>query len=159
MAVTGRPKENIYDKYVKGKEETILALCRNGADNKIIAQHLGCGTTTLKKLLKTYPDFKKMILSSKEVADLAVESALYRRALGYDYEETITEVNVSKDGSTSTTTVRKIKKHVVPDTLACFGWLRHRKKEEWNAAEREAPKGDITVTLDLGALEHEDEKE
>ena len=76
----GRPKEDIYEKYVKGKEEIIAADCRNGADNAGLAKRLGCGKTTLSKLIKTYPEFKALIKEGKTEADLKVVSALYKRA-------------------------------------------------------------------------------
>lgn len=127
----GRPEEDIYEKYVSGKENSIISWCRNGADNGILATKLGCGKTTLGKLIKNYPEFKKLIRESKEVADLNVEAALYRRALGYEFEETTTEVVVNKDGSGTTTVVKKTKKHIAGDTVAGIFWLKNRKPEEW----------------------------
>lgn len=128
----GRPTEDIYEKYVKGRENSIMSWCRNGADNEIISKKLGCGKTTLSKLIKNYPQFKKIIKESKEDADLAVESALYKRALGFDFEETTTKVILSKDGTSGTTTeVSKTKKHIAPDTTAGIYWLKNRRPEAW----------------------------
>lgn len=128
----GRPTEtDYYEKYIAGKEETLKAACRNGADNSILCKLVGCGETTFKKLLKLYPDFKALLKESKEVADLAVESALYKRAVGYEYEETITEVKVDKDGVAHPTAVRKVKHHIPGDTTAQIFWLKNRKPSEW----------------------------
>ena len=51
MAGRGRPKMEIslYDKYIKGKEDLIIADCRNGADNKGLCVRLGIGLTTDRK--------------------------------------------------------------------------------------------------------------
>lgn len=139
--MTGRPKEDIYVKYVQGKEEQLIADCRNGADNAGLAKRLGCGLTTLKKLKREYPEFVALIKDGREEADLKVESALYRRAMGYEVEETTTEVLVNKDGSGTTTYVRKVKKHIAPDTTAGIFWLKNRKPQEW----RDRQEMDLTV--------------
>ncbi|MBQ9093290.1 MAG: hypothetical protein IJY03_04755 [Prevotella sp.] len=127
----GRPPENIslYDKYVAGKEEEIEQACEKGADLKGLANLLGCGLTTLKRIKKAHPEFVELIKVSSEVADDEVVSALYKRALGYDVEETVTEVKVSPSGAAQTTYVKKVKKHVPPDTTAMIFWLKNRTKE------------------------------
>jgi hypothetical protein len=127
----GRPKEDIYKKYVEGKEQIIIADCRNGADLGGLAKRLGCGKTTINKLKKRYPEFKELIKEGKEVADLNVESSLYKRANGFDYEEVTTKVLVNKDGTGTTTYVEKVKKYIPPDTAAAFIWLKNRKPKEW----------------------------
>lgn len=127
----GRPPENIslYDKYVAGREEEIEQACEKGADLKGLANLLGCGLTTLKRIKKAHPKFVELIKVSSEVADDEVVSALYKRALGYDVEETVTEVKVSPSGAAQTTYVKKVKKHVPPDTTAMIFWLKNRTKE------------------------------
>jgi len=127
----GRPPENIslYDKYVAGREEEIEQACEKGADLKGLANLLGCGLTTLKRIKKNHPKFVELIKVSSEVADDEVVSALYKRALGYDVEETVTEVKVSPSGAAQTTYVKKVKKHVPPDTTAMIFWLKNRTKE------------------------------
>jgi hypothetical protein len=127
----GRPKEDIYEKYVAGKEESVIMWCRNGADNEVLSKKLGCGKTTLSKMIKNYPEFKKLIKEGKEEADFKVEAALYKRALGYEFEEVTTEVSLNKDGSGTTTVIKKTKKFIAPDTTAGIFWLKNRKSEEW----------------------------
>jgi len=138
----GRPKEDIYEKYVRGKEEIITADCRNGADNDGLAKRLGCGKTTLSKLIKNFPEFKALIKEGKTEADLKVVSALFKRATGYEFEETTTKVLVNKNGEGTTTYVEKTKKHIAPDTAAAFIWLKNRVPEEWR------DKHDVNITGD-----------
>lgn len=129
----GRPKSEIslYDKYVKGKEEQIIEDCRNGADSKGIAKRLGCGLTTFKTLKKESPEFAILLKEGNTQADENVQSALYRRAIGYEYEETVTEVRVSQDGAGNTTFIKKTKKHVPGDTTAQIFWLKNRIPDKW----------------------------
>ncbi len=144
MPGKGRPKMNIslYDKYIKGKEEIIMADCRNGADNKGLCKRLGIGLTTFKRILTNHPEVKELIKEGKTEADVKVESALYKRAIGYDVEETTTEVRVSEDGSAQTTVVKKVKKHIAGDTTAQIFWLKNRKPNEWK------DKQDVNVAND-----------
>jgi hypothetical protein len=133
MAVNGigRPIEDLYAKYVKGREELILAYYRNGADDRMVAKNLGMGRSTLYRLKRECPDFKTLTMVGKEEADLKVESALFKRALGYEFEEVTTEVTLNKDGSGTTTVMKKTKKHIVPDTTAQIFWLKNRKGKDW----------------------------
>lgn len=142
MSQKGRPKiDNLYEKWVTGKEEAIIAACRNGADSEGLAKVVGCGKTTLFKLQRQYDEFKELIKEGKEVADAKVESALYRRAIGYDFEETTTRVVVGKEGVGNVTHVTKVKKHIPPDTTAQIFWLKNRKPTEW----RDRQEMDVTV--------------
>lgn len=133
MGRIGRPKEEIslYDKYIKGKEEVLIADCRNGADQAGLAKRVGCGYTTFKKILRRHPELREILKEGNEEADLKVESALYRRALGYEYEETSTEVRVDPSGGANTTFVKKTKKFIPPDTTAQIFWLKNRNSENW----------------------------
>lgn len=131
MARNGRPKVDLYDKYVRGNEEVIKAKCREGADMKGLARLLGCGLSTCKRILAQHPEFRKLIREDRDIADLNVVSALYKRAIGYDYEETVQKVMVGKDGAAMPTHVEKRKRHVPADTLAALAWLRNRRPEDW----------------------------
>ena len=91
---------------------------------------------------------------SKEQAALAVEAALYKRAIGYDFEETHTEVRVNPDGSGQTTYVKKVKKHIVPDTTAQIFWLKNRQKEKWS--DRLNVDAKVTEELDFSKLSNEE---
>lgn len=144
MAERGRPKSklSLYDRYIKGNEETVKAYCRNGADNRGICKRLGIGLSTFKRIQKENPEFNELLKEGKDEADLKVESALYRRALGYSVEETVTEVKVGEDGSAQTTVVKKVKKHIAGDTTAQIFWLKNRKPNYWR------DKQDINVTGD-----------
>ena len=85
--------------------------------------------TTLGTLIKEYPAFKELIKSGKEVADLQVESALFRSAIGYEYEETTTKVTIGKDGVEQTTFIERTKRHKAGDVTAQIFFLKNRKAE------------------------------
>lgn len=127
----GRPKEDLYQKYIAGHEDEIIDACQKGCDLKNLAEFLGMGYSTLKKVKSLYPEFKSLVDKGNEVANEAVESALFKRAIGYEAEDTITEVKVSTDGSAQTTFVRKSKRHVPGDTTAMIFWLKNRMSDKW----------------------------
>lgn len=127
----GRPKEDLYEKYVTGREEAIKAAAKKGATNENLATLLGCGLTTIKKLKKDYPVFTDLLKTGREIADNLVENALFKRATGYDYEEVVTEVRLNHDGTGQTTFVKKTRKHVPPETAAALAWLFNRRPKDW----------------------------
>ncbi len=150
MSGRGRPKEDRYSKYVAGNEDAVRAACRKGATSADLAELLGCGRTTITTLIKESYEFKALVKSGKGFADLMVENALYKRAMGYDYEEVYTEVRLNKDGSGTTTYAKKIKKHVVPDVLAQMAWLRNRQPDLWNIAQQ---KIDLNKSVSPGDMD------
>ncbi len=116
-------------KYEKWLEPDGLLLlqswARDGLTDEQIAGNMGISHTTLYEWRKKYPNISEALKKGKEVVDVEVENALYKRAIGYDYEETTEEQ--SEDGYKK----RVIKKHMPPDTTACIFWLKNRKPREW----------------------------
>lgn len=54
---------------------------------------------TFHRWKKEYPSFLESLSNGKDMADAKVEKMLYKRALGYDVEETERIVDVNPDGS------------------------------------------------------------
>lgn len=154
MPNRGRPKQEIslYDKYIKGKEDILISDCRNGADNKGLCKRLGIGLTTFKRILNTHPEVKELLKEGKEEADYKVESALYRRAIGYDVEETTTEVKVSEDGTAQTSVVKKTKKHIAGDTTAQIFWLKNRRGKFWKDKQEINNTGEINANVTISVI-------
>ena len=94
-----------------------------------IAQNMGIAMSTLTEWKNRFPAIAATIKKGKEPVDIQVENALLRRALGYDYEETITEVEELGNGKTKKH-VRKVTRHVAPDTTAQIFWLKNRKPKQ-----------------------------
>ena len=71
-------------------EEGLLKVegwARDGLTDKQIAQKIGITPNTFYQWVNRFTDFKYTLKKSKEVADRKVENALFKRALGYEYEE------------------------------------------------------------------------
>lgn len=103
---------------------------RDGLTEPQICQNMGIGISTLTEWKTKFPAIAASIKKGREPVDIQVENALLRRALGYDYEETITEVEDLGGGRTKKH-VRKVTRHVAPDTTAQIFWLKNRKPKQW----------------------------
>lgn len=73
-----------------------------------------------------------------------MENALLKRALGYDYEETTTDIQETTDGQ-QRKHIRKVKKHVPGDVLAMMYWLKNRRPDKWR--DKPVEQGD-TATME-----------
>ena len=99
---------------------------RDGLTDEQIAANIGINPATLYKWIDRFGEIGKAIKKGKAPVDFQVENALLKRAMGYDYEEVITEVydNGKKH-------VRKVKKHMPGDVTAMIFWLKNRKSAQW----------------------------
>lgn len=103
---------------------------RDGLTDEQISDNIGINRATFYEWMNRFPEIRHALKKGKEPVDIQVENALLKRALGYDYEETITEVEDMGGGKTRKH-VRKITKHVPGDTTAQIFWLKNRKPKQW----------------------------
>jgi len=133
----------------------VMCLAREGLTEKEMAQKLGIGKTTLTRWKQEHPEFRASLNGSREEADLKVVDSLYRRAIGYEFEETEMVVT-AKDGEEKPAKEKRVKKHVAPDVTACIFWLKNRRPAEWRdklQQELTGPGGGpLVVTDDRAAL-------
>lgn len=126
----------------------IAAWARNGLTNQQIADNIGIAECTLYDWKSKHPQISEALKITKELADIEVENALYKRAVGYDYTET-TVVDGPK-GRTETVT----QKRMAPDVTAQIFWLKNRKPFEWRDRknEIEADESGETGVIALGEV-------
>ena len=130
----------------------IQGWAREGLTNEQIAHNIGCYQTTFSKWVMRFPQIKEALKKGKAPVDLEVENALLKRALGYDYEETITEVEDLGEGKTKKH-VRKVTKHMAPDTTAQIFWLKNRRPGRWRDKVEAAPDTSNELLQSLMELE------
>ena len=112
-----------YDYWISNDGLQLLAgWARSGLTDEQLAHNMGIATSTLYEWKKRYPEISESLKSNKEIADIAVENALYKRAIGYQYTETTKEAGK---------VVKTVVKEVVPDTTAQIFWLKNRQPERW----------------------------
>lgn len=115
---------------------------RDGLTDEQIAGNMGIAERTFTTWKERFPAIVAALKKGKEPVDIQVENALLRRALGYDYEETITEVEDLGGGRTKKH-VRKVTKHVPADTTAQIFWLKNRKPKQWREKMEAAVNVDV----------------
>lgn len=106
---------------------------------------MGVAERTFTEWIARFPAITSALKKGKEPVDIQVENALLKRALGYDYEETTTEIEDLGGGKTRKH-VRKVTKHVPGDTTAQIFWLKNRKPKQWRE------KAESTVNIDTEDL-------
>jgi hypothetical protein len=132
----GRPGK--YDTHVKPKMTLIEAWARDGLTDDQIAHNLGVNRTTFIDYKKKYPDLSDALKRGKEVVDAEVESALLKKAMGYNVmvQKTFKVKEVSYDDKGRRHEKEKLvtgldEIHIPADTTAQIFWLKNRKPNEW----------------------------
>lgn len=137
-------------KYKDWLEEDKLLLihgwARDGLTNEDIAHNMGISRETLHQWSKKYACISDALKNGKEVSDIRVENALYKRAVGYKYDEITKEIDV-KTGELRVTKV--VTKQVIPDTTAQIFWLKNRRPDKWR--DKQDVNANVEVE-DLSAL-------
>jgi transposase-like protein len=111
---------------------------RDGLTDEQIAKNMGCAYSTLRDWRDRYSAISAALKKGKEVVDRAVENALLKRALGYDYTEK--RVETSASGNTKTITITK---HIPGDTTAQIFWLKNRRPDLWRDKQNIEHSGQI----------------
>lgn len=137
---------------------------RDGLADAQIAQQMNINKNTLLEWKKKYPEVRDALAEGKDVADRKVENALYKRALGYEYDEVRTTTRIVNGVLMKDAAVVKTRKVVMGDVLAQIIWLKNRKPATWRRGEdRGADTGagveDLAPLAQLLKLDADDEKE
>lgn len=107
------------------------SLAIRGAIDEEIAQAFGVSKRTIIRWKQNYPSFAEALERGKAGPNAKVEKTLYQRAIGYDWEEKETVIEMDKDGNTKPAKIRTIKRHVPGEVAAMCFWLKNRMPDEW----------------------------
>lgn len=143
----------------------IKGWARDGLTDKQIAQNIGITEWTLCSWKNSFPQLAKTLKEGKAPVDIEVENSLLKRALGYQYEETVTEIEevptgkIDPEGKQITKQVKHIKKVMrtaLPDTTAQIFWLKNRRPDRWR--DKQEVTGNINLANGNEALREAFEK-
>lgn len=123
----------------KGKfndvKDDIISYIREGDSNILACKKVGISKSTFYEWLESYPDFsdslKKARKEFRETIVQTLEQSLWKRAAGYEIEESKNEYRALKDGSKVLVKSSKITKHFPPDTGALIFALTNLDPENW----------------------------
>lgn len=119
--------ETKYETIVVPNLQLIERWKRNGASEEEIAKRLGIAYSTFNVYKAQKSELSEVLKKGKEIVDTEVENALLRRALGYEYDETMKERN--DKGELVVTKI--VHKQIVPDVTAQIYWLKNRCPDSW----------------------------
>ena len=148
-----RGRKSYWDVKIRPRLKEISHWCRKGYTDKLICDALGISNATFCKYKLEKLELVEVLKVNKEIADLTVVNSLYKRANGYEYEETTIEEKKDKDGNVITTKQKTIKKQKSPDTTAQIFWLKNR-CNEWTDRTTISHEGEVNNT---GTIEHKHE--
>ena len=125
----------------------LAAWARDGLTDDDIAANMGISRSTLAAWKKKYQDISDTLKEGKDVADIRVENALYKKAVGGVYTE-VTEERIK--GVLVVT--KRITKEIPGDTTAQIFWLKNRKPDIWKDKQNVALEGRETEKSKLDDL-------
>lgn len=123
MAKAGRKSK--YDEYVKPHLNQITEWARSGATENEICTALGIAVSTFNEYKKQYSELSDALRAGRQTVILNVKAALYKKAIGFEYEE---KRGVKKGDKVVSTEIYK--RYSPPDTVAAAMLLRNY-EEEW----------------------------
>lgn len=130
-----RPEE-----WLEPERLTLLtAWARDGLVDGQIAKNMGVSEATLYNYKNKYQEIKEALKKGKEVVDIEVENALFKKALGYNItvqkafklKDVVYGENGKKVSETERIEYAEEEIHVPADTTAQIFWLKNRKKAQW----------------------------
>ena len=120
--------EYLYPRRVEPKLEVIRAWRRRGLSEQQVADNLGIARSTLSLYKTQEPALVEVLAEGREESVAHVENSLFKRAMGYEYEETET---VIEKGGKSKGRVKKVRKQQAPDVTAQIFFLKNRASDRW----------------------------
>jgi len=103
----------------------LAAWARDGLTDEQIAKNCGISRSTLALWKDKYSDISDALKKGKEIADIEVENALFRRATGYTHKI------VKPFQYQGEVIIAEFIEEVAPDVTAQIYWLKNRKPEQW----------------------------
>lgn len=138
-------KRNLTDK----ARALILAAAAKGSANTDIYKAIGISNTVWARWMRENPEFVDEIHDARLPSVEMVEAALYKRAIGYEFDCVEYEIKELKDGSKLKTERRK-RTVITPDVQAQTFILQNRRPDRWKpAAKVDTGSGKIAYIVKL----------
>lgn len=134
-----------YETHVLPNLERIEKWTKEGATAKDIAAKLKIAYSTLRKYIdlgqdgdERYTALSDAFARGCEVSDDAIETALFNRAKGIEYEEQTFERVLNKQtGLYEEVCTKRVTKFIPPDPTSAMFWLTNRRPDRWKYKPQE----------------------
>lgn len=128
-----------YETHVLPNLERIEKWAKEGATAKDIAAKLKIAYSTMRKYIdlgqggdERYTALSDAFARGCEVSDDAIETALFNRARGIEYEEKTFESKLNKEtGQMEEVCTKRVTKFIPPDPTSAMFWLTNRRPDRW----------------------------
>lgn len=121
-----------YESHVKPKLATITAWARKGLTKTEIAENLHVALSSFMEYQNKYPELSEALKDGIDDAISHVENAMFKAALGHEYEETKIVYDVDENGRPAKISkIEKTKKVVQPNITAGIFILKNRASKDW----------------------------
>lgn len=124
---------------IKDNLELIGTMVEDGSTDKEIAKKIGIGYSTYRKYKAQDNDLKQVIAEGKDKKNQAVEQAVYKCAIGYNYyEQVVTKVKVQTETDkgqileSEEVRINSVQKFKPADLAAQKYWLNNKQKTKWS---------------------------
>lgn len=135
-----------WEKWIEPNNLLILgAWARDGLTDEDIAHNIGISRSTLKEWKKKIPAISATLNTNKAIADIRVENALFKKAIGCTVKEKVISKIKNPDG-TVTETERTVERELPLDTTAGIFWLKNRKPKDWRDKQEVELSGNVGMT-------------
>ena len=114
---------------------------RNGITMDEIAKRIGVSPTTLDRWRQESDEMDRALTITDDLVDGLVEGSLFKRAMGYDYEEETYTI----DETGRKVLTRVVRKHVPADVKAIAMWLYNRRQDFWRSQQQALPESDDDI--------------
>lgn len=121
-----------YFTHVEPQLEQIEEWAKDGLSEKQIANNLGIAYSTFREYKNKYSALSALLKKGRDSAIERVENALFKKALGYEYEEVTKElVENTETGKKELVVVKSVRKVVHPDAGSIIFILKNKRPEVW----------------------------
>jgi hypothetical protein len=119
---------------------------KGSATARELSRALGVSTATLSGWMREHPEVEAAVREVRSFADDAVESALFKRAIGYELDVVEKTETTTAKGTFSSTKTRV--DHIPPDVGAAKFWLANRRRGKWADRKVVEVEASLTAILD-----------
>jgi len=112
-------------KYKDDFPERVRKMAEGGMIQADMYKALDVSHQTFHRWVNEKSEFCEALKAGKNISDEIIESALFKRAVGYSHED----VHISN--YQGKITVTDIIKHYPPDPTSMIFWLKNRRPDEW----------------------------
>lgn len=137
-----------YETHVLPRFDELKNWTHSGMIEVDMAKKLGISEATFSNYKNKYPELTNLLSEAKIIPDQQVEDSLFKRAIGYSYEEVTNEAMLNPQTMKYELEVTKVvTKHVAPDVTAQIFWLKNRRPDKWRDKQEMQLNANVGVTI------------